>query len=247
MLTSSLIGILKVMPNALRTIDRKHLTFDKIRYQSRSLKGQMSTVKCQLSKCGFTLVELLVVITIFVLASTLVLAGYLTFERNQRLKNAASQLKGDIRFTQNKALTGDKLDVGVCGGTTVLAGWYVRFQMSSSSSYTINGDYLCGAVETIFGSRTFVFPKGVTLSNITYGTNTTATEANIFFRPLSEVVSFHSAMPSPDFLDDSTGNLRALLSGGGSELVIELVAEQVSGRYQVRIRPTGEVYEQFIP
>lgn len=240
------------MPIAARTFDRKHWsrfltkrTIDKNIKNSQLEKFYFikSIVNRQSYWGGFSLIELLVVIAIFVLTSTMVLAGYLTFERNQRLKSAALDLKSNIRLAQNKALTGDKADIGACGTPTTLVGWYVRFQTGSPSSYTINGNYLCGLTETIFGSKTLTFPKGVTLSSITFGSN--RTEANILFRPLSEIVSFHSAMPTPDFLD-SSGNLRAQLSGG-TELEIELVAQNVSSRYRVKVRSTGEVYEEFVP
>ena len=202
---------------------------------------------------GFTLIELLVVITIFVLTSSLVMAGYLTFERNQRLKNAAAALKSNIRLTQNKALTGDKAGVSCAFVPNTLVGWYIRFQPASLSSYSIGGDYVCGTPGTPeynFGTKAITFPKGVTFSKITYGTTVLTfpggSEVNILFRPLSEVVSFHSAMSSPNFLDDS-GALRALLSGGGAELRVELSLANASGKYEVRVRPTGEVYEVFVP
>src|SRR3990167_7502376 len=59
-------------------------------------------------KAGFTLIELLIVITLFAITSSLITASYITFEKNQRIRNAAQTLKNDLRFTQNKSLAGDK-------------------------------------------------------------------------------------------------------------------------------------------
>src|SRR3989338_10011742 len=81
-------------------------------------------------KKGFTFIELLVVITIFGLTASLVTASYLTFERNQRLKNAALTLKNELRLIQNRALSGDKAppsDPESCYSKEgILVGWYLK-------------------------------------------------------------------------------------------------------------------------
>src|SRR3990167_2041470 len=69
---------------------------------------------------GFTLIELLVVITLFAITSTLITASYTTFERNQRIRNAAQTLKNDLRLVQNKALAGDKGANSECPQTSTL-------------------------------------------------------------------------------------------------------------------------------
>src|SRR3990167_10709224 len=104
------------MPRVLRTVSYKHLTFNKLK---EFVKCNLLHVTCQCEFTlrrklinvrlpGFTLIELLIVISIFGLTASLITASYLTFERNQRLKAAAQKIKTDVRFTQNKALTGDK-------------------------------------------------------------------------------------------------------------------------------------------
>ena len=225
-------------------IDRRKRYGIKILSTIYDLRSNISNLR------GFSLVELLVVMTIFVLTSTLVLSGYLTFERNQRLKNAAFTLKSNIRLAQNNALTGDKADsTALCGATTKLVGWYVRFRTSSSSSYTINGLCITGSSENIFGTKTYTLPKGVTLTRINFGLD--ISEANVLFRPLSEIVSFHNSTVSgspPDFLDSSEALRVGGLLSGGTELIIELIGQNVPGKYQIIIKqPTGEVYEKFVP
>src|SRR3990167_10534720 len=94
---------------------------------------------------GFGLIEFMIVITVFGIATAVITASFLTFERNQRLKSAASMLKNDIRLVQNKALSGDK---GVDDGdpthfcqqdaTHILGGWYVN-AAKAASSYSLAG------------------------------------------------------------------------------------------------------------
>lgn len=200
---------------------------------------------------AFTLVELLIVITLFGLTAAAVVAAYLSFERNQRLKNGALALKNDIRFVQNKALSGDKVaDVAVPNGcpttgasASTLVGWYIKMQTvaGSNTSYRMAGDCLTGSTEADFGIITRNLPRGVKISRITYS-SIDYTGVNVLFRPLLSGATSHS--PTLDFVD-SSGNLQNLLPGSG-DLTVELEAVQIGGRYQVIIRSTGEVSERKI-
>src|SRR3989344_5335694 len=90
---------------------------------------------------GFGLIEFMIVITVFGIATAVITASFLTFERNQRLKSAASMLKNDIRLVQNKALAGDKGLVGdpsSCTSDKVLVGWYVQI-IPDTDSYRLEG------------------------------------------------------------------------------------------------------------
>src|SRR4030042_6751224 len=106
-----------------------------------SVNRKLITVNCK-SK-GFTLIELLVVITIFGIITSLITASYVTFERGQRLRNAAETLKSDIRLVQNKALSGDKSTVSNCvedsNTKTTLIGWYLVVD-NEATGYTISSD-----------------------------------------------------------------------------------------------------------
>lgn len=57
---------------------------------------------------GFTLIELLIVVSIIGILSTVVLANYNSFGTRQSVKNAAAQLKSEIRKYQNFAISGQK-------------------------------------------------------------------------------------------------------------------------------------------
>lgn len=192
-------------------------------------------------KLGYSLIELLVVISVFGITITLVTASYLTFERNQRFKNAALQLKSDTRFVQNKALASDKSSTKCATAGYTLVGWYMTVAVGSTT-YTFNSDCKNGAGAEDPDSpafRTVSLPKGMSICGLSSGVS-----ANIFFQPLSRGVTIHSSA-TPPFLD-SNGNLRNQISVG-SPFTISLTNSGIScnagGTYQVVILPTGEVSE----
>lgn len=100
---------------------------------------------------GFSLIELLIVISLFGFTSTLITIGYNGFSRRQLLTNAVSSFKTNLRFTQSQAATGVK-DYNACsplyisGGPvilqSVLKGWYIEINLvSSSGASSINNSY----------------------------------------------------------------------------------------------------------
>src|SRR3990167_4586294 len=105
----------------------------------------------------------MIVITVFGIAVSVITASFLTFERNQRLKSAASTLKNDIRFVQSKALSGDKGSAAECTAASTLVGWYVRvFEKAvddDNPDYEISGDCLTPTGEANFNLKEVNFPK----------------------------------------------------------------------------------------
>ncbi|MFZ2663990.1 MAG: prepilin-type N-terminal cleavage/methylation domain-containing protein [Patescibacteria group bacterium] len=80
---------------------------------------------------AFTLIELLLVVTIISIISVGVIPAFSSYIRNQNLKQAQEQLKSDLRSTQNKALTGSLSDQLVDG--TLVKFWGIKFTNSSST------------------------------------------------------------------------------------------------------------------
>lgn len=155
---------------------------------------------------GFSLIELMVVISLFGLASSLITASYINFERNQRIKNTASRIKNDIRFVQNKATTGDKGPGGVdCNASsTDLGGWYFEVE-KGQTSYSFGGDCVTGTTESAFGTQTVDLPADTVISNVYYGAVSSVTyPVVLFFRPLTQGLTFHDGRTAlagtPDFL-----------------------------------------------
>lgn len=198
---------------------------------------------------GFTLIELLIVITIFGLTASLVTASYLSFERNQVLKNAAKSLKSDLRFTQNKALSGDKGQVSDCPSTSTLVGWYLNVAQDATS-YTVSGDCRTGTGESSFGAKTLTLPPGAKIKSILYGVSTKSA-VNILFQPLASGVTFWNTTSTPPasggaFLT-STGLIdqnKLVGSIPQESVTIELSSTVTSSTYQVVITPSGEISEK---
>ncbi len=59
-------------------------------------------------KSGFTLIEILVVVSVIVILFSIGLAQYMKFNRQQILEQAALELKTDLTNAQSKALSGKK-------------------------------------------------------------------------------------------------------------------------------------------
>ncbi len=112
---------------------------------------------------GFTLIELIIAVSIALLLAGFVLVNYNTYADTQKLKQAALTLKNNLRFAHSRATSGKK----PANGCTELVGFRATF---TGSSYSIQA--VC--TEGLAGDATVtVLPAGVTFSptpsNITFG------------------------------------------------------------------------------
>src|SRR3990167_6289045 len=120
---------------------------------------------------GFSLIELMVVVSLFGLAASLITASYLSFEKNQRLRSGANLLKSDLRLIQNKATSGDEGAGGaVCNATADrLGGWYLSIE-KDGTSYAYGGVCADGgdwATEVTFDVKSQVnLPQGTKIRKI---------------------------------------------------------------------------------
>lgn len=106
---------------------------------------------------GFTLIEILVAITVIGILSGVGIASYQNYNRRQILSQTAQDLANTLRFAQDKALSGEKdCASAYCGGgdgacdginDKNLRGWYV---VISQNQYEIYG--YCGDIK--FSSKT---------------------------------------------------------------------------------------------
>lgn len=218
-----------------------------------SLPGFIAKRKTQNAKRlkqGFSLIELLIVISLFGLAASLITAAYLSFERTQKVKNAALTLKNDIRLAQNKAHSGDKGPDSRCGKgglsetyDVTLIGWYLTFS-KGTSAYTLKPTCIFNESEQLFPEgKTVTLPDGVTITNLELSLQT-PTQVNVLFRPLETDVEFYNPSNTPPFYNypgDSRDRIQMPISEG-SPLKIKLTGS--GGSYSVEISPTGEVNEK---
>lgn len=191
---------------------------------------------------GYTLIELLVVIAIFGITISIITASYVTFERNSRFRNASTQLKNDIRFVQNKALSGDKSANACLQQGAVLAGWFIS--VASGSSYTVNSDCRNSAGEEVIDLvKTVQLPRNVTICAISNITGSSG--LNVFYQPISPTAYAFTNQATPPFFNTGTANFKVAPVSMPIYIYLSNVTGtcQTSGTYFVSVQSTGEVNE----
>ena len=217
-------GILKLMPSRVRS-------FEFIVRRKKTTHYSLPSTRYKV-KNAFTLIELLVVITLFGITSTLITASYLTFEKNQRIRNAAQTLKNDLRFAQNKALAGHKGANSECAVNSTLIGWYVTFNISSTT-YTYVGACNASGTELPFNPKTVTYPSDVSVNAVKLNGVTQGGVITVLFKPLATDVALHSSS-GPPFNSGNTVNFTG-------DLTIELKGSQTANVNTVTVRSTGEI------
>ena len=228
----------------------KVLSTEIVDHRNKTMNYELITQNCKTK--GFTLIELLIVISIFGLTASLITASYLTFERHQRLKNTAQQIKTDLRFVQNESLSGNK-GVGTSSSScieptiTTLVGYYMELtaKEGENDGYTMSG-YCSGSSNFDFNVKAVSLSRGVKINLIKHGgldisksSDLNAKPVIILFKPLAHDVTFWNAEFARPFNDN--GQLLGGAYPQTGDLTIELCREKTP--YNVIIRTSGEVYE----
>ena len=131
----------------------------------------MLLVKKFKSETGFTLIELVVSISIIALVSGIFLANYHSTNKQSELTMTAQKLVSDIRLAQSYGLGSKEY-----GGSVPSGGWGVHFdKVSSPDSYKIfadsngNMEYDVGEDDKSQGGQTVNLPAGVRITEINTG------------------------------------------------------------------------------
>lgn len=78
-----------------------------------------------LNRQGFTLIELIIVVTVILVISVVTLLNYNSYTDRQRVKQAGLTLRSDLRLAQTKATSGQK--PFICDATTTLESYTITF------------------------------------------------------------------------------------------------------------------------
>lgn len=143
-----------------------------------------------MKRFAFSLIELLVVVGIMITLTGVSLVGYSRFQERQLVNRAAADLAGDLRLTQQKAISGEKpavpsgCVVGVnCWCTLAgqsLTGWQLRF--TGAAAYNVEG--LCSNGATTVG-------KSVAITGATSGSQPTIVFSTLQGSTASTTVVFN--------------------------------------------------------
>lgn len=112
---------------------------------------------------GYTLLELLMVVSIMALIFTGGFASYRDYQRRQFVESAARQVKTDLHLAQEYSLSGRKPEIPVgntCETSTLMGYEFVRI---STGSYRIDARCSAGAV-TVIGP--VILPTGIQMAAI---------------------------------------------------------------------------------
>lgn len=106
---------------------------------------------------GYTLIELLVAVSIIGLVFSSGFVSFREFSRRQEIASLARSLEGELRSIQQKALSGEKPDDIFCNPPNTLSGY--TFDLTSGTSYSISAVCTGGLVEI----KTKDMPEGLTI------------------------------------------------------------------------------------
>jgi Tfp pilus assembly protein FimT len=128
---------------------------------------------------GFTLIEVVVSVGVALAIMGTIIVNYNGYNDRQTLKQAALTLKNNLRFTQTKALSGEK----PTANCTELTGWTMAF---TASTYTLQAactpEGLQGSATSVTlpdGVRFNPVPSPVTFKVLSRGTTVTTTTSLI--------------------------------------------------------------------
>lgn len=122
---------------------------------------------------GFTLLELIIVFTVIAVISTMGIASFVSYSRNQALVQAGSSLENTLNLARSNSLS--QVKPSVCTGN-ILSGYQVDLD-TLNNKYTLS--VVCLGLHTI---QTTSLPNGITFSSQT-------TASSIFFPVISSGVT----------------------------------------------------------
>lgn len=153
---------------------------------------------------GYTLIEILVVLTIIGILFSVGYVGYRDFSRRQSLAGAAKIVQGDLRKAQQNALSGIKPQSAACLGANTLDGYF--FRVTSASTYEIGAACSGGNVVTDTVSVT----ESISIS--------TPSPNPIIFKVLGTGTNIPSGDASVTLTQGATNDTLTILIGSGGDV-----------------------------
>ncbi|MFA5248011.1 MAG: prepilin-type N-terminal cleavage/methylation domain-containing protein [Patescibacteria group bacterium] len=147
---------------------------------------------------GFTMIELLVSVSIIAFLMSIFITNYRGGSRQLELSLAAQKMASDIRLAQSKGLGSAEYNNSVPAG-----GWGVYFDRSvNDKRYLVFADlnnnkiYDAGEAITGYGGSTVDLPINISISDLKFNVSTT-NRLNITFVPPDPTTNIYSSSFSP--------------------------------------------------
>lgn len=112
------------------------------------------------NQSAYTLIEILVGLTIIGLLFAVGYVNFRDFSRRQAIAGAAKLLQGDLRLAQQQALSGQKPDDPNCNNPNTLTGYY--FNVVSMTEYTVYAG--CSLGNSSILSKDVTLPAGISIT-----------------------------------------------------------------------------------
>lgn len=110
---------------------------------------------------GYTIIEILVVLTIIGILFAVGYANFRSFSQRQAVMDAAKTLQGSLRLVQQTALSGEKPDSPFCRPPNRLNGYNLRV---NNSGYTVEANCTGSSVGVV--TKEVVLPFGINIGSI---------------------------------------------------------------------------------
>lgn len=136
---------------------------------------------------GFTLLELLVVISIMAILTVIAVPSFNEYSKNQKLNDAANNLQSVLRQAQNNAQTGTVCTIG--GNTYTASSWKIIF---NASNYSVS-PVCIGVLPPTPVSQQYSLPSGVIISAVKNKDNCGELSEGVSYKNLSSEVVFDLA------------------------------------------------------
>lgn len=165
---------------------------------------------------GFTIIELLVAISIFIIVTGLVVANFRRGARSDELKIAAAGLASILQRAQTMALTGETINGKVPSG-----GYGVYATLSEPNRYImfadINDNKIYGADEALDGGIIFL-PPNIIINQLN------PAPINIVFKPPKPIIYINGESSE----NSAIITLKDLVSNQIKRVIVNRISGQIS-------------------
>ncbi|MDD5032767.1 MAG: prepilin-type N-terminal cleavage/methylation domain-containing protein [Candidatus Pacebacteria bacterium] len=178
-------------------------------------------------RIGFTLIELMVVVSVITIITAIIAANYKEGEKKYNLSQAAQRLASDIRRAQNLAISGIDVKEQYCG--------YGIIFPSSGDYYSVYADVSpeCATSNNIYDAGDYILETVYLPSGISY--QYPPSSFDIFFKPPRPTTFFDGNSEDPFGSSFSI----TLWAGSGSDITYNIVLAKSGGGVDI-LTPLAE-------